>query len=246
MRIHLVLSLAAACAVQGFAADGYQPVLDDSRRPMLGIEMTPVPTHILDREGLTPGQGVLVQGVFSETAAAQMGLNKGDIILGVNGQPIGSMTDLRNEVGLSQSGDAVEVAVRRNGETVTMKSDLKPWPAHIPYTPLDAAAEKRFRDWQDRRQGRLADDARALRDQINDLKRQFDPAAEPPGPGQAGLPDAGTGLPAFRISLRVPAGPLAASEAEAVEAGPEDALRDPTGGSRAWVGRVRVNAAPRP
>lgn len=237
MRTCLVLALATALA----AADGYQPVLDDSRRPMLGIEMTPVPTHILDREGLTPGQGVLVQGVFSETAAAQMGLAKGDVILGVNGQPIGSMTDLRNEVGLSQSGDPIEVAVRRNGETVTMKSDLKPWPAHIPYTPLDAAAEKRFRDWQERRQGRLADEARGLREQVDDLKRRFDPEAEPAGPGQAGIPDAGVGLPAFRLTLRVPTGPLAAAEPEAVD--PEAPLADPAGG-RAWIARVRVDGRP--
>ena len=150
----LVLTLAGGAAAADPVGTGYQQAATDHQRPMLGVEMTPVPTHILDREGLGPDQGVLVQSVYSGTAASNMGLRRDDIILSVNEAPIGSMTDLRNEVGLSQVGDPVGVTVVRDGQVVALKSDLKTWPEHIPYKPLDAAAERRFRDWQDRRNGR--------------------------------------------------------------------------------------------
>lgn len=231
--------LACLCAASLAAADGYGPVLEDARMPMLGVGMTPVPTAVMDQEGLPPGRGVQVTEVFSGTAAAQMGLQKNDIILAVNDQPIGSMTDLRNEVGLSQPGDPVQVTVLRNGLTSIADATLKPWPEHIPYTPLDAAAEKRFRDWQERRQQRLADEARQLSGESAALARQLDDEADPAGPGEAGRPDAGLGLPAFRLRLRVPVDPTRTAEAAEAEAG-GPAFADDPGHGAAWTARLRI------
>lgn len=232
------LLLALLCASPLAAADGYGPVLEDNRMPMLGVGMTPVPTSVIDQEGLAPGQGVQVTEVFTGTAAAQMGLRKGDIILAVNEQAIGSMTDLRNEVGLSLPGDPVQVTVLRNGATSTANAELKPWPDSIPYAPLDAAAEKRFRDWQERRQQRLADETRQLTAEASSLARQLDEGADPAGPGEAGRPDAGLGLPAFRLRVQVPAEPGRTATAETVEAG-GPAFAEPAGGA-AWTARLRI------
>lgn len=244
MRSLAPLLLATACCLAGDppTGNGYQQVAEDHQRPILGVEMTPPATHVLDREGLGPNQGVQVQSVYNGTAASAMGLRKDDIILSVNDAPIGSMTDLRNEVGLSQVGDPVGVTVIRDGTVVSLRSELKPWPEHIPYKPLDAAAERRFRDWQDRRNGRLSSEAQALRKDIEEVRRELsDEVEDAVGPGEAGSADAGLGLPAFRLSLRVPSVPVPVVEAD--DLGPlviDPLLADPTGTERPWRAAVRV------
>lgn len=243
MRTILIIAglAAGAAAVE---TNAYQQVADEHQRPILGVEMTPVPTHILDREGLSPDQGVLVQQVYTGTAASDMGLRRDDIILSVNDAPIGSMTDLRNEVGLNQIGDPVTVSVLRDGRTIEVGAGLKPWPEQIPYKPLDAPAERRFREWQDRRNGRLAKEAQDLRQQIDQVRRQLsDDPADAVGPGD-GMADAGRGLPSFRLTLRVPSSGVINQVTADPQAEPvlhaTDLLADPAGQGRPWTANVTV------
>jgi membrane-associated protease RseP (regulator of RpoE activity) len=173
-------ALSALPALPATAADeDYRLGAVTNQRPMLGVEMSPVPTHIQDREGLDAHQGVLVQSTYGGTAAEGMGLQRDDVILGINGQTITSMTDLRNEVGLSAVGDPIEVQITRNGQVLNLLSEVRPWPDNIPYEKLDAAAEKRFRDWQDRRQQRLADDVARLEQEADKLARRLRGEDEP-------------------------------------------------------------------
>jgi membrane-associated protease RseP (regulator of RpoE activity) len=167
------LALLLTSAALFAASEDYNANAAANQRPMLGIEMSPVANNIQDREGLDAHQGVQVQSVYSGTAAEQMGLQKDDVVLGVNGQPITSMTDLRNEVGLTAVGDPISVQVSRNGQVVDYNSQVKPWPDQIPYEKLDPAAEKRFRDWQDRRQQRLADDVARMAKDAEKLRQQL-------------------------------------------------------------------------
>ena len=159
-----------------------------NQRPMLGIEMTPVETRLQDREGIDAHTGVQVQSTYSGTAAESMGLQKDDVILGINGQPISSMSDLRNEIGLTAVGDPVEVQVTRNGQVMSLNSSVKPWPAQIPYEKLDAAGEKRFRDWQDKRQQRLADEVGRLARDTEKIRRKL--TDEDLGPARKRAPGA--------------------------------------------------------
>ncbi len=161
------------------AADDYTAVTPPAERPMLGVEMSPVPTHVQEAQGLTPQQGVYVQSTFPGTAAQSMLLQPGDVILAVNGAPITSMTDLRNEVGLGTVGDTVEVSVVRNGAVQNYAAPLQSWPTTIPREPIDAAAEKRFRDFQERRQTQQ-------RDEATELAKRADAAAAQAGLGGGG------------------------------------------------------------
>jgi membrane-associated protease RseP (regulator of RpoE activity) len=163
------LVLAAAIGVAA-AADGgdYQSTVEkDPGQPMLGIEMSPVPTNVQEREGLTPNQGVFVQNTFNNTAAQTMGIKPGDVVMSVNGTPIGSMSDLRNEVGLNTVGDPVAVVVQRNGNQVALNAPLQEWPKEIPRERIDPESERRFRQWQ---QDRL----NQQRQQLDDAQRQLD------------------------------------------------------------------------
>ncbi len=143
--------------------------------PMLGIEMSPVPSPVLTREGLSPDQGVYVQNTFNNTAAQSMGIQPGDVVLGVNGTPIASMSDLRNEIGSNQVGDPVQVTVQRNGQQMSLSAPLQAWPSEIPHERIDPDAEQRFRDWQAQHQKQQQDEADQLKDQIGNLEQQLPP-----------------------------------------------------------------------
>lgn len=151
----------------------------DPQRPMLGVEMSPVPSNVQEQNQLTGDQGVYVRNTFPGTAAADMGVKPGDVILAVNGTSIGSMTDLRNEVGSQNVGDPVNVVVRRNGQDLALGSTIKEWPKNIPYSPIDAEAERRFKDWQQRRLGRQRGDINDLAQQLADIRKDLDKPAAP-------------------------------------------------------------------
>lgn len=169
-----LLTLAALSAgMPAFAAQsGYEAAQNPENRPMLGVQMTPVPLSVQEQQGLTPNQGVYVQSIYNNTAAATMGLRSGDVITSVNGAPIGSMSDLRNEVALNQVGDPVEVTIMRGGQEQNAIGQFQPWPSNIPYDPIDPAMEQRFREWQDRRLARMQDEVEQLRRQAQDLAHQ--------------------------------------------------------------------------
>lgn len=168
----LTLSALAAATPAMAAQNGYEAILDPSHRPILGVQQTPVPLSVQEQQGLSPNEGVYVQSVYGNTAAAIMGLQPGDVITSINGAPISSMTDLRNEVGINQVGDPIEVTIRRNGQDQSALGQLQKWPDSIPYDPIDPAMEQRFRDWQDRRLARMQDEVEQLRQQAQDMARQ--------------------------------------------------------------------------
>lgn len=206
MRLLPTVATCLVCVAAWALDEDYKANSPQNQRPMLGIEMTPVPMAVQDREGLTPYQGVYVQQVYNDTAAAAMGLKPGDVITAVNGVPIGSMSDLRNEIMLSSVGEKVDVTVARAGRPAQIGSELKPWPASIPYEKLDPAAERRFREFQERRQARQAEELAQLRRDLQEAGRRLageEPAGETGGAGAAGAGGADPAPPipgpAFRL-----------------------------------------------
>ena len=159
------------------AQNGYETIRNPDQRPMIGVQMTPVPQSVQEQQGLGSNQGVYVQTVYGNTAAQTMGLQPGDVITSVNGAPITSMTDLRNEVGLNQVGDPVEVTIRRDGQEQSTIGQFKAWPSNIPYDPIDPAMEQHFQDWQDRRLARLQDEVKQLRQQTQHMAKEASAAA---------------------------------------------------------------------
>lgn len=241
--IALIATLSAIGASSGVlsAGDAY-PVLHnpDNRRPMLGIEMTPVPLNVQEQQQLAPNQGVYVQSIFNGTAAQSMGLRPGDVVLAVNGAPIGSMTDLRNEVALNQVGDPVEVTIQRQGQETTTTGQFQPWPSNIPYEPIDPAMEQRFRDWQERRLARTRDEVEDLKRQVGEMGKALDPANA--AAGAFGINDPAlaatdaVGL-AWRFRYRV----AAPADATPVGAPTRSVASDPA--ARAWRFAWTVDSA---
>ena len=196
MRAFLLLTLAAIMA----AGDQDYAMLD--QRAMLGVHMSPPSPATQYENRTTPDIGVEVLQVYRDTAAERMGVEVGDLILTVNGGEIGMMGDLRNEVALTGVGGEVAVEILRDGKKMTLSDTLSEWPEHIPQEPLDVAAERRFREWQEERWQRLSDTADDFSRRVTALEAQ--PWAsggqrEPLGAKQMQVLQQ---LPAFRLRVR--------------------------------------------
>jgi serine protease Do/serine protease DegQ len=77
------------------------------RRGRLGIAMQ-------DTVGGT--EGALIASVQADSPAATAGLQKGDVVTGLNGRPVRSAAELRARLGVVPAGDTVELQVHRAGQ----------------------------------------------------------------------------------------------------------------------------------
>jgi serine protease DegQ len=87
------------------------------KRGLLGVSISDFNADSAKAYGMEgTAEGALVQEVVKDSAAEKAGIEVGDVIVAVDGQPISSASDLRNTVGLKRSGDSVRVEVVRDGE----------------------------------------------------------------------------------------------------------------------------------
>ncbi|NES99149.1 MAG: trypsin-like serine protease [Sphaerospermopsis sp. SIO1G1] len=102
--------------------------------PYLGIQMvtlTPeVKRRIRNRSGgqinLSVNQGVLLVRIVPQSPAARGGLSPGDVITGMNNQPITNIEELQKIVESSQVGVPLPIQLNRNGRTITVSVNPAP------------------------------------------------------------------------------------------------------------------------
>jgi serine protease Do len=73
-------------------------------------------------------RGALVGDVTPDSPAAKAGIQKGDIILAVNGKPVNDSAQLRMNLSLMQPGTAVNLSVLRDGAEHQMTARLAELP----------------------------------------------------------------------------------------------------------------------
>jgi membrane-associated protease RseP (regulator of RpoE activity) len=150
------------------------PAADDPSPPILGVNFGPPRVRDLTENNLEESTGVVVNEVYPDTAAEEMGLQEGDLIIQIGETDIGSMQSVRDEVMSNSPGDPVEVVVLRDGEEVSVTGNYGRWPETIAYQPIDENADQRYRSIQDRRLARRV--ARDERDQQRRAHSQLAPA----------------------------------------------------------------------
>lgn len=92
------------------------------RRAFLGIGYDPAPQSLIDNEDLPEGS-VIIRDITDETAAAEAGLQSGDVITHVDGTPLDETLQIANLIASKQPGEEVSLRVlRRTGaeETITV------------------------------------------------------------------------------------------------------------------------------
>jgi serine protease Do len=85
-------------------------------RGYLGVYIQKVTPELARAFGLSQGGGALVGEVTPDGPAAKAGLQKGDVILEMNGQPINDSNDLSNRVSQSAPGTEVRLKAFRDGK----------------------------------------------------------------------------------------------------------------------------------
>jgi serine protease Do/serine protease DegQ len=70
-------------------------------------------------------QGALVSQVTEGSAAARAGIEPGDVITSVRGDPIRSNGELRNTIGMLKVGESVEIGLLREGKPRTVTAVLR-------------------------------------------------------------------------------------------------------------------------
>jgi serine protease Do len=115
-------------------------------RAWLGVEITALRDY-LQRDpafkefapDLT--EGVVVTGVVRNGPAAKARVRASDIITAVDGRPVTTAQELRNEIRSKPLGQTIIVEVRRDKKPLQLKVKAEPWP-DPPATPVAAARPK--------------------------------------------------------------------------------------------------------
>lgn len=128
------------------------------RRGTLGIEVQDIDASLADSLGVEAGRGVVVTRTLADSAAADAGLQVGDVITAIDEQPVRSARDLRNIEGLLPPDQRIRIHVRRDGRersidarlaaatTQLLGDNLDPRLSGAQFAPLpDAYAARRIR-----------------------------------------------------------------------------------------------------
>jgi Do/DeqQ family serine protease len=88
------------------------------RRPWLGAQLQPVTPDIADSMNLKRPAGALVASVVKDGPAAKAGLQPGDLIVSVDGQPVDDTNAFDYRFATKPLGGQAKLAVMRNGREV--------------------------------------------------------------------------------------------------------------------------------
>ena len=106
------------------------------RRGLLGVQiysLTPAIAKEIDKESTA---GALVSQVGEGSAAAEAGIEPGDIIVEVDGETVKDSANLRNIIGMKPIGEDVKIGIWRDGKTSTLVARLG---EQVQHDPVDGA-----------------------------------------------------------------------------------------------------------
>ncbi|MES2972737.1 MAG: DegQ family serine endoprotease [Pseudomonadota bacterium] len=90
----------------------------------LGVSVQGINQALAESFGLDKPEGALVSSVARGSAADKAGLQPGDVIRGVNGQPIVTSADLPAFIGMAAPGDKVRLDIWRKGGSLNLAATL--------------------------------------------------------------------------------------------------------------------------
>ncbi|MGN1097488.1 MAG: S1C family serine protease, partial [Clostridia bacterium] len=93
-------------------------------RPLIGVTVQQITKEIAYYNNLPVDHGLYVMGVTEGAAADQAGIQRGDIILSIDGQEVKTSTELNNVRDQHVAGDVVELGIDRNGQRMTVQVTL--------------------------------------------------------------------------------------------------------------------------
>jgi serine protease Do len=93
-------------------------------RGYLGVAVRPVTPESAEFAGLKDQKGVVIDSVVEGSPAAKAGIQKGDVIVSVNDQPVAAPQELTRRIVGTAPGTRVEVALVRKGKPLKLSVEL--------------------------------------------------------------------------------------------------------------------------
>ncbi len=97
------------------------------QRAYLGIKYAPdnISDEQKKQQGIKDGDGVYVSDVPANGAAAQAGIQKGDVITKINGTALTSAADMVGQIATYRPGDKINISYMRDGKEFTVPITLR-------------------------------------------------------------------------------------------------------------------------
>ena len=94
------------------------------QRALLGVSIQEITQTLVEEKNLVDLKGVYVAEVVEKSAASKAGVEKGDVILKIDGEEVNSSSRLQEKVGKYRPGDEITITIRRKGAIKEMKATL--------------------------------------------------------------------------------------------------------------------------
>jgi serine protease Do len=115
--INLVIEIARQLIENGAVIRGH-----------LGISTQPLTKALRDAMGLTTDRGILVASVTRNRPGMRAGIIPGDVITGLDNEPVTDVREFQGEIARRRPGSAVSLTLVRQGRPVSVQAVLDRWP----------------------------------------------------------------------------------------------------------------------
>lgn len=93
-------------------------------RGWLGIEVQPLTPDLAEAVGLQGQAGIIVAGIYRDSPALRAGLQPGDVILAIDGEPASDGRRAMNQVARKRPGEMVHIDILRGGEKRRLDAEV--------------------------------------------------------------------------------------------------------------------------
>ncbi len=102
-------------------------------RGYLGVQIGPIDRTWVQSLGLDSSNGAYIVSVTPGGPGERGGLQQGDVVLSLNGQPVTNSTELTRRVGQARPGDNLRLEIVRDGrrQTINVRSGTRPSVAEL-------------------------------------------------------------------------------------------------------------------
>jgi len=111
------------------------------RRGLLGVNIAEITEEIAESLSFASSEGALITAISPGSAAELAGLEIGDVVVEVNGEPISGPSELRNYIGMRRPDEMIEINVLRDGELLTFEATLGELSANTQTLPTETIDE---------------------------------------------------------------------------------------------------------